>query len=445
MASDIHDEAPIAGVLGDRIRDARHTQNMTQGELAGNDYSVSYISAIERNKIRPSLRALAWLASRLNVNLSDLLASDSPLLSDLLASITIAEDDVQFALTQAQMSISTHRFEEARERLLAVRDSAKIPSQRIQLNLLLGEASVALHMGSAAKDVLEQNLLLTRDIDPTSQEHSRNVLGLAYNLLNMQMMAAECHRQCLTAIESHILRDPSFELSVLNNLGTDYLLLGQNDEAVKVFKRASELGQKMLSPQSLAELYWKISDDYRHDGMVPQAQRYADMATEHLREAANRQTFARVQSNLGLAYAEQHDNENAEATLQRARDLAAGDPQARSLVLASLARVQLARGANDAALTSATESLASAELTSDQESLGRAHIVLGEALSSVDKGTEADDHFAQGLKSFEASGSQAELSRAYERYADLLEQRGEVKKALEYLRKARSSTPPIMR
>lgn len=440
MNTPLDDTVSSSAILGDRIREARRRQNMTQGQLAGTDYSVSYISAIERNKIRPSLRALSWLARSLNVNLSDLLASDNPVFAEIVPDASVAEDEVQTAITQAQMALASRDFERVRQLLVAVRDGVKVPSQRIQVNLLLGEAYVGLHLGNEAKEVLEQNLALTRDIDPVAQEQSRNILGTAYNLLQMHMMAAECHRQCFTAIESQIIRDPSFELSVLSNLGNDYMSLGLYDEAIKTFSRASDRGQQLLTPFTLADLYWRISDEYRREGLLPQATRYADMAAEHLRIAANRQVFAHIQSSLGLAYAELNDNDHARSTLEQARDLSerAGDSEGSSIALASLSRVLLASGDVKGARAAAEQAIAKAEVSQAREAMGRAYLALGEALSKSKESAKADENFSKGLKLLEEAGAQAELTRAYEHYADLLEQSGDVKRALDYLRKARA-------
>ena len=59
--------------LGQRLRRARLARNLTQGEVAKNQFSVSYVSAVERGQIRPSLGALEKLAERLHVPLTDLL------------------------------------------------------------------------------------------------------------------------------------------------------------------------------------------------------------------------------------------------------------------------------------------------------------------------------------------------------------------------------------
>src|ERR671930_198004 len=67
-----------AKALGQRIRQLRTRKGLTQQDLAGNDYSKSYISAIEQGKTRPSLEALQRMATRLDVPASLLLDPEAP-------------------------------------------------------------------------------------------------------------------------------------------------------------------------------------------------------------------------------------------------------------------------------------------------------------------------------------------------------------------------------
>jgi transcriptional regulator with XRE-family HTH domain len=60
--------------LGQRLRSARIARNLTQGEVAKDQFSASYISGIERGQILPSLGAPQKLAERLQVPITDLLA-----------------------------------------------------------------------------------------------------------------------------------------------------------------------------------------------------------------------------------------------------------------------------------------------------------------------------------------------------------------------------------
>src|SRR5216684_9118833 len=65
----------IGQTVGPRLRAARLAKKYTQSQLASPDFSVSYISAIERGQIHPSLRALEILARRLGLSSTQLLPS----------------------------------------------------------------------------------------------------------------------------------------------------------------------------------------------------------------------------------------------------------------------------------------------------------------------------------------------------------------------------------
>src|ERR1700739_1240437 len=67
----------IGLTVGAKLRAARLAKKYTQSRLAQPDFSVSYISAIERGQIHPSLRALEILALRLGLSSTDLLPQPS--------------------------------------------------------------------------------------------------------------------------------------------------------------------------------------------------------------------------------------------------------------------------------------------------------------------------------------------------------------------------------
>jgi transcriptional regulator with XRE-family HTH domain len=60
--------------LGGVIRAARQSQHLSLAQVAGEKYSTSLISQIERNRIEPSVESLHYLAERLNLPLNELIA-----------------------------------------------------------------------------------------------------------------------------------------------------------------------------------------------------------------------------------------------------------------------------------------------------------------------------------------------------------------------------------
>ena len=62
---------PVEGKsIAERLRAARRAAKKTQQELAGERFSKSYISAVERGKMTPSVQALDYLADHLRVPIS---------------------------------------------------------------------------------------------------------------------------------------------------------------------------------------------------------------------------------------------------------------------------------------------------------------------------------------------------------------------------------------
>jgi len=107
MPSD-HSHQNIGQTVGAKIRAARLAKKYTQSRLAQPDFSVSYISAIERGQIHPSLRALEILAIRLGLSSSDLLpqassnnANPSAPSSEAVQSAT----DIEVQFLEAQIAI----------------------------------------------------------------------------------------------------------------------------------------------------------------------------------------------------------------------------------------------------------------------------------------------------------------------------------------------------
>src|SRR5690349_18186730 len=68
----------LAPIVGLRLREARTDKGMSQKDLVGERFSKSYISSIERGKITPSLKALEYIARRLEVSVSYLLTEVHP-------------------------------------------------------------------------------------------------------------------------------------------------------------------------------------------------------------------------------------------------------------------------------------------------------------------------------------------------------------------------------
>src|SRR5947207_10908230 len=139
-------EAPsnkIGKSVGEKLRAARVAQHYTQSQLASPDFSVSYISAIERGQIHPSLRALEILARRLDLPSTQLLPqySQDGRGGDASISSPLNEDAViELALLEAQICILQGEAVQAIAKLGKLADKHLQDRQRTQQRYLLGWA-----------------------------------------------------------------------------------------------------------------------------------------------------------------------------------------------------------------------------------------------------------------------------------------------------------------
>lgn len=144
----------IGQTVGAKLRAARQAKKMTQGQLAQPDFSVSYISAIERGQIHPSLRALEILAVRLGLSSTELLPKSGE--QNESAKGPSPEEIADLALLEAQVAIQQGESTVAIERLEKLTSKMLTHRQQVQRGYVLGMAYAALQQFQEAEAMLSQ-------------------------------------------------------------------------------------------------------------------------------------------------------------------------------------------------------------------------------------------------------------------------------------------------
>jgi tetratricopeptide (TPR) repeat protein len=433
--------------IGQRIRRARLNRNLTQGELARGAFSVSYVSAVERGQIRPSLGALERLAARLSVPVSELLTDVHDAEIDLATGVAEgrtpesdqAREEISSRLREAQILMRQGRADEAIAALKDVLARASAPRDVAATRFYLANGYLAQGEPEAARrELLEAMPLAERVGDRELLERSRNELGNAYYQLGKHLLALECHRTCYDAIQRGIMRDPLFKLNVMSSLGSEYWYLGEYDKAIEVLRAAAELSHDVLNPERLGNIYWMMSASYAGQGDTALAKRYALHSIQSYEEVGNKRQAAYVHNRLGRTYLHADQLDDAEAHLRVAHDMAdkLSDPRGLAEAARSLSELHLRRKQLDDAESEAREALAAAERQPDTLQRAESLLAMGEALEARSKRREADADLKEALKLFEGSGAPQQLATAYSRISRFYERRNDPGKALEYLKKA---------
>ena len=447
MQRDVETPATPTSRIGQRIRRARLTRNLTQGELARGEFSVSYVSAVERGQIRPSLGALERLATRLQVPLSELLTDTHDAEIDAAVSLSEgrgtetdqAREEVSARLREAQILARQNKTDEAITLLREVLERATSPRDRAATHYYLATCYLTREEPELARAELQEAIPIAERIgDREMLERSRNDLGTSYAQLHKPLLALECHRACYEAIQRGIMRDPLYKLSVLGSLGNEYWILGEYDKAIEILEEAAELSNDVLNPERLGNIYWMLSASYSAQGDSARAKRFALHSIQSYEEVGNKRQASYVHNRLGRAYIQSNQLEDAEAHLQVAHDMAHKLDDARGISEAarSLSEMHLRRKQLDEAESEAREALEAADRMHDIHQRADALLVVGEAMEARGKKKDAEARMQEAAKVLEDAGATQQLAATYSRLANFYEQRGDPARALDYMKRA---------
>ncbi|HET8911902.1 MAG TPA: helix-turn-helix transcriptional regulator [Ktedonobacteraceae bacterium] len=244
---------PAKGVppdtLGGRIRAARQSQHLSLSEVAGNRYSTSLISQIERNRVDPSMDSLHFLADQLKLPLDDLIV--------LARQHRETEAEAQrYRQCEDQRVLAVQFLEKNQVRaaldLLKVLNLARVPySLRWRIAVLRGQAYFHFRQFlNAQKDLLYAITVLPEFI---GSEHLMEAISLHLHL------AATCRE------------------------------LGQLDDAFDEYTMALQLMTSHTPLHYIAEAHWGIAlvSFEQADTKLHATQRHVSMgiALEHTRSA----------------------------------------------------------------------------------------------------------------------------------------------------------------
>lgn len=451
----------IAGI-GARLRKARLENNMTQEKLAGSEFTKGYVSALERGAVRPSLKALDVFSRRLNMPLSDFISErHNP---DTTPEREAFQEDLVYRFNYARMLIRTGSAGEALEYVARLEEIGAPFMQKLPAKLsywlpyLRGLAYMQLEEYSSAQIELEGALAILApeakkdDAAKAAAVPVRDALGVVLRRKGSPAQALEHHLDCLKEVKSSTVQDHSVLLSVYNNLVDDYRLLGDSGKALALSREVLRASAANTDLEQQALNYWRMSSERNEAGEWSDAKTYATRALHILGAADARISASAIHLKTAALLSAAGKFEEAQTQLQNAGEMltGTGNNEMQSRLYLEYAELARSTGNIDEAANYANRSV----LLSDrlrQETPGKAgkQAQLGalklfvEAVSTAaqlaerqSKTEEADRLFDIALNSL----SQPELGEllseiSYSR-AQVFEQRGDHKKAMEYYRQA---------
>ena len=429
--------------LGARLRQARLRLNMTQSEVAASYFSVSYISAVERGQIRPSLGALEVLSSRLDVPLEDLLGNAPlPGAGGVITRDQAADrrlDEAEARLNAAQALSHQRKYQASIDTVRQTALTHLSTPSALEARRLLAYNYIELGDGEAARREAQEGITFAeRANDEDARARLRNELGTAYLLTRKPQLALEQYKLALDAIEQGMARDPRFKLNVLYNLGSVNWQLGYVDDAIGYLKQAIEVADEVNNPERLGDALWTLSAAYQGQGDMARAKLYALRSLASYEYAANESLTARAYTRLGRATAQANQFDAALDYLQTAQILAERHDDARGLAEArrSLAAVYISQGQLDAAAAAAQQALEQADAVDDIILRAEARLTMAALEQARGDVTQAKSSYETAIAMLEGASAPQYLADAFASYSAFLDQHGEDQRAFELLKQA---------
>lgn len=407
----------LAHRIGQRIREARHRNGLTQQQLAGERYTKAYVSALETGIARPSMVALNYIAERLSLPASHFIDETHPVWTRLEVDMKLAAGDWQGA------------FDGYRDLLDAQPDE----SSRADLLRGLAEASARLDRGkeaiAAASEAARLYSDAMRDVDAALARY-----WLAYGLY--QSDNEPDARSLLTALLEQVRGglqvEPDFEMRLLTSLAAVESRTGNSARALAYLEEARGLATD-LDDRRRAAFLFNLAIGYREVGDFEAAIRAGTQGMALYRAAGAIFESARIENDLALAFL-------ATGQIERARELASdarsqieatGDERWLSAVSDTEAQVALASGDPEAALALAARARDYAARSGNE--LGELAAILTEAraLRAADRLDEAEAHFAEAAAVARSTRAPGRLREVLRDWADLRAQAGDHRGAYE--------------
>jgi tetratricopeptide (TPR) repeat protein len=420
--------------LGERVRQLRINQGLTQTDLAGDRFSKEYVSQIERGKTRPTSETVTWLAERLGVDEGFLLHGVS----------SGDRERVESVIARAEATLEAHDYEQVPEILAGLHDSlAKVSAPDLELRALVAEAWARMYAGDVrdAVRLLERGRQLAEDPAFTDVDRADILFRLGacrYNLSSIAT-AVSLLSQALDLADRSELPCDRLRSLILEWRSRCHQRQRDWEAAREDIERALELAKGVDDRYALAQAYFQASLVAERQGRWVLARTHAEHAKSLYEEIAHQANVGKLLNNLGglnflLGKPEQaveYLKDAFRVALEVGSDVDAG------YAVSSLAQVHLRTGELDLADEQARQAL---QLLGDREDfideIGNVQLVLGRSLLERGRLDEAEEWFSKAESNFEQLSSASHRAASWIAKGDLEAKRGDDRSAAELYRRA---------
>ena len=290
--------------LGRNLRKARMAKGWTQGDLAGANYSVGFISRIESGARQPSRATLTTLAARLDVTVDYLLSG-----VEQDVALTLRHD-----LDRAELALAGGDIDAALSTSSGLLDEGHLASwPDLERRARLVHALAQEAHGDVHAAIIELEDLF----DVTGDGDSAATVGIAlsrcYREVGDSALAITSGEKALTTLTELGLAGTTDYVRLAVTVAAAYFESGEVGVATRLSRRAIDAAEAAGAPEAQASAYWNASIIERHAGNLDGAIRLASRALSILQNGTGTRNLGRLRTQLALFHVRRPDPDLAEA------------------------------------------------------------------------------------------------------------------------------------
>jgi transcriptional regulator with XRE-family HTH domain len=418
------DDSPLARQIGERLRAARLAAGLTQQQLAEGRYTKAYVSALENGLSRPSMAALNHFSGRLGIPASKLINNEPAGWARLEADLALASGRWEDADAAYRELLESNTSSGARAELLNGRAEALV--RRGQAREAAAAAAEAAHLFQAAGRVVEAAL-------------AEYWLSAAQYQLENSVEAKALLQSLLGKVRAGLKVEPGFQLRLVMALSSNESRDGNHAAALAYLEEVRGLASGLDDRRRAMYLY-DLAYSYRETGDFEAAVSSGIASLGLFRQANAEREAAGLENDLALSYLALGNTSRADemAASSRATLEKLSDQWLLGHVLDTQARIALARGAVDEAVTAATGALEVSERMHNNKAVVDSLLTKARALSSQGDTASALAAYERAGELARQLGTAGLTRKALREWADALASAGLHQQAFALAREALS-------
>lgn len=423
-----------SGSLGERVRSARKALGFSQARLAGDELTKGFISQLESDTVRPSIRSLQVIAARLGKPL-DYFLGDEPL---------AAGKRVAFYKLAAESAAERRDWAAVRQQVALGLEDPSEGTDRAALFHLLARAEISAHRYERVFELADAALAMFEvDDDPELAAGLLMDRGFAYLELGQLVAATDAYEAARDVVEKHEVVDTRLRSRILVSLGTVYRRLGRTSKAIAAYEPALAMASRVSELEVAARGFMGMAATHYDSGELDTAISSYRRALELFRRISDIDFELNALQSIATVQLESGRLAEARASAQRAmgRATEVGDAHWAAVAEVILARIALTDRSPADALRMASHAENVLDAAGDRIQQADAQGAMAAAYEALGRHAEADAAYRRSLDLYTAVDDVADRSGMAAEYARVLRARGQLEDAFEMLELAQGAAP----